>query len=452
MNFLKWVGALLLFLLLLLAFLPLFLSHRLGKTLVIEALEAKTGAHIELETLQLSWFGPQLVKGLAVTQGDMEASIGSLQIDTPLWNLKSKDPHITLHQGTFSTAALGKEQIEDIEGQIQGTSIQIQGKTLYNSLTGHLSIAGTFRSFADFEGKVDIQNLPVALVDRLCQAKQLLLQALGPTLDAQATVQKKVSEGTFSLTLQSPHANASCVGRLQEDRLTLTEPLLLSLQMTSSLSDALTASINPLWVTGIAARNPITLRIAPEGFSIPLHPFSLDQVQIGLGTLNLNQLICENGRPLNTLLQFLKATPLSSSKQTEIWTTPVTFRMQKGVVELSRVDALVARSIHLCLWGDIDMKQEKLHLFLGLPAETLQRSFNITHLPPTYVLKIPVRGTLHNPEIATTEAAAKITALLASEQIHKKSLGFGKAIDLFLKPVTTDGDIPPPQHPFPWEQ
>lgn len=437
---------------LLIIFLPFLLSCSWGKSLLIAAIEKKTGAEVQLQSLQLSWLGPQTLKGLQVSAKDLHASADILQLQAPLWALKQKQPKLQIQKGTFSLTAFGNDQIEDIEANIQGQQIQISGKTIHNSLIGSLSLQGTIVSEKQFEVVIDIQNFPLAILDRIYQTQPLLLQALGATANLQGSIQKDSSKGVADLTFSSPNANALCQAQFDERQLSLLKPLIASLQITEDLGDALNRFIPSAFVTGITAQQPITLRIEPENFSLPLFPFSLDALQIGSAQLDLGLLLLQNGRSLQPLLSFLNVTDLSSSKQTEIWLAPFSFQMQKGVLELGRLDFLLARSLHLCLWGTIDLPKDRLHLFLGLPAETLQRSFGISHLPDSYVLKVPIDGSLKNPQLRTQKAAAKIAALVASEQVRKRSFGLGIAIDLLKAPALSDTDIPPPKRPFPWER
>ena len=137
----------------------------------------------------------------------------------------------------------------------------------------------------------------------------------------------------------------------------------------------------------------------------------------------------------------------------EAWFTPVSFQLQNGRLETGRLDALLSRSVHICSWGSVNLLTEKLHMYLGLPADTLQGSFGITGLPSDYVLKIPLRGTLSHPELSTSSAAAQIASMAATQNIPLPKVG--KMFEKITKTVSTvknDKDVPPAKRPFPWER
>jgi hypothetical protein len=199
-------------------------------------------------------------------------------------------------------------------------------------------------------------------------------------------------------------------------------------------------------MAGFEVQNPITLRIEPQGFSLPI-PYSLEKLKIGHATLNLGKIKVPSNEALATLVSLLKATRIS--KEMNIWAAPVSFSLNHSKLELGRLDALLADSIHICTWGSINLLTNHLEMNLGLPADTLESSFGIKNLPANYVMKIPVQGTLQNPEIVKGPAAAKIAALVAAGQIPKKGF-LGGIAELISKPKQ-EKDIPPPARPFPWE-
>lgn len=222
------------------------------------------------------------------------------------------------------------------------------------------------------------------------------------------------------LILSSTTFNTELKGFLSKEAMTLRTPLSVPFHLDF-------------------AENPVRLSIDPKGFSFPL-PFKLKKLSIGKATIDANKIRLKN----DGLFSFLKI----GIPQITAWITPVPFTLHEGILTLQRIDALLTNSIHICLWGTIDLLQDRLHLTLGLPADTLQKTFGIQNLPPAYVMKIPVRGSLQTPSIDTSSAIAKITALVAKGQLPKKGI-FGNLVDIFSS--KEDKDIPPPNRPFPWE-
>jgi len=206
--------------------------------------------------------------------------------------------------------------------------------------------------------------------------------------------------------------------------------------------------IAPFRLTNIEAHHPLTLQIEPAGFSLPL-PYAAEKLEVGRATLNLDKIRCKKGKSVTALFALLKATRLSKDNQMNVWCTPLSFHIHKGIVETERMDALLADSIHICTWGHIDLIKDQIDMVLGLPADTLQQFFGIKHLPKNYVLQIAIRGSIQEPEIVKGPALAKIAALIAAGQLSKKGLLGNLAKPLFSLPE--EKEAPPPQHPFPWE-
>jgi hypothetical protein len=166
--------------------------------------------------------------------------------------------------------------------------------------------------------------------------------------------------------------------------------------------------------------------------------------------LDLGKTKVQSGKSLKSLVKLFKDTHFE--KEIDFWFTPVAFQIQSGVITLGRMDALLSNSIHICTWGDVDVNKDELHMFLGLPADTLEKSFGIQTLSRNYVLKIPIYGSISNPEFDTGSAIAKITAMAVSKQIPSAG---GKILGGLINAVTQaqdDGDAPPPNRPFPWEK
>lgn len=184
-----------------------------------------------------------------------------------------------------------------------------------------------------------------------------------------------------------------------------------------TLQDPLTAECTGLsFLASLGTIDPITIQITTKDFFFPI-PFSIEKC-VAQGQLDLRQTQCPITPSLASFIRLLKATP---SKQINIQFTPLPFRIERGHFEAFRMDALLADSIHVCTWGHIDLLHDQIHMFLGIPAKTLAKSFGIKNLRNNYTLTLPIRGTIKNPEIVKGPTLTKIE------------------------------DIPQAKRPFPWE-
>ncbi|MBX7065751.1 MAG: hypothetical protein K1X28_00830 [Parachlamydiales bacterium] len=421
-KWLIWFGILFL---LILIFIPQIASTAIGKPLFVRALAKKSQADVQVDSLKLSWFGPQVFQGVSFQRDAVSGSFQELIIEAPFWKFSGA---FQLKKGEISYQG-GK--VEQVEGQIVGNDFTLTGITLQ----GHISLKGQVYSKLHFHVQIDIKQFPLIVIDQKLDA------LLGPTLDLFGTISMDEGKGNIDLSATAANGQTHLKGILTEQGMTLSAPLDASIRLTPEMSALLLKDANPLFVTGVSSANPVRLHIEPDGFFFPL-PFSLVNLKVGNATLDLGKVRCQNGESLQTIVALLKADLLTRAPEMNAWFTPVSFQISGGVLKAGRMDALLADSIHICTWGKIDLVKDKLDMILGLPADALEKAFGIKDLPKNYVLKIPVKGTTKKPEIDKTAAAAKIAGLIA---IPKTGIFEG----LFSK--KEEKDIPKPIRPFPWE-
>lgn len=431
-----------LFLLLLCALFPMILSSPLGKPILISLMEKKLKAEISIENLQLSWLGPQKFQEISFKNKDLKAEIETLDSNVAFWDLADIGSSFTLKNGNFTFPSYGNGSLEKVDLTLHESNLSASGSTPQG---GILSLQGKVFSKEDFDVTANLKKVPTGLLDQLLKANGLLYKALGATLDFTATFLLNRSQGVLDFTLSSPNGQTSCKAELSEKAVTLKEPLTATLKMTEPLSTALLGERSQI---GLISQTPLFLQLNPKGFFLPYRPFSLSKLQIASGTIDLGQMILEKGDSLNALFRFLKS---PGGSGTNMWFAPTLFRLQEGVLELSRLDFLLGNRLHLCLWGFVNLLNKKLDLFLGIPSETLASAFGLQNLPRNYVLKIPLRGTLDSPELDTASAAAKIAALSAANAALNQGGVFKGFLQLFSR-AQDDEDVPPANRPFPWER
>ncbi|MBI5273206.1 MAG: hypothetical protein HY861_04405 [Chlamydiia bacterium] len=418
--------------------LPQILSTPLGKPLFERSIGRRLGSQIKIDSLSLSWFGPQMGRHIYFVNTEVEGTVEEVLSYVPLWSLSQMGSQFSLKNGEATFSLYKGNKIEQINIGVINHKIQASAV----AEKGDLTLSGIIHSKTEFDLVANLINIPTAPFDYLLHAQGMLHAALGQTMNLSGNFLSHQREGILSFDLLSPNTQLSMNGSIVEGHLLLAAPLTLRFILTPEFSAKIAPSLN------LAAKKPLTLRIEKEGTLIPLHPFSLSALNINSALFDAGQLTCKNSSALISLLTLLHDASLSSTAS--IWCAPVIFSIDKGSLHLSRLDALINRSIHLCTWGTMDLMQEELFLYLGVPAETLQYTLGIQHLAPNYVLKIPIRGHFKDPEFNIAPAAAQIAALLAGQQISKKSGIFGGLIDLFSKP-SEDSDVPPSRRPFPWE-
>jgi hypothetical protein len=425
----KWFILLSLTLLVIL-FLPLIASTPFAKPFFVRALEAKTGAKLSIQALKLSWLGPQEFEGVQFEKEAVTGSIETFSIAAPFWSFSGP---FDLANGEISYPG-GK--IEQIQGEVQGNHFTLSGV----SLSGRLFVKGELYSKLHFHLELDVKEFPLALFD------QKLDLLLGPTVDLLGTISLNEGNGSLDLALTSANLQTHIQGNLTDQGLTLVSPLNAKLHLTPEMSQMLLKDANPLFVTGISSLSPVNLQISPENSFFP-YPFSLQKLQVGKATLDLGKVKCKNGESLQTIVSLLKADRLSDSSEMTRWFSPFAFQIDQGILTAGRLDALLADSIHICTWGQINLLNDQLNMVLGIPGDTLRSAFGLSELSDDKVLIIDIKGTTSHPEINKGAAAAKIAALIAKEGFKGPLAGVS---DFFSSKESAD--VPPPNRPFPWER
>ncbi len=391
--------------------------------------QSKLKGKVTIEKTSLSWMGPQEFENVHFSDKDFTAVIETLKSPVPFWKIGKIDQSFEVTNTSLVYG--GDAKLTNIQATIKGNYINATGQTPQG---GTLEIQGNATSSKDFDLKANLRKIPTILVDRLLNLKGYLYSAFGATLDAQGTYVLKNKKGAIQFNASSPSSSLFLDGQMTDDVLTLTKPLEASLFFTDKIGQI-----------DIHAQTPATLNISPDGFRCPLK--NLEAIQIKHASLDLGKVLIQGGDSLYSLAKLFNL-----SNRINFWFTPVTFSLKNGLIEMGRIDALLSNSVHLCAWGDINVKRDALDMTLGIPRDTLERSFGIRNLGRNYVLQIPVRGSLNNPKFDTGPAVAKIAAMTTVQEIP--STGgkiFGGLINLFTQDQDGD-DAPAPNRPFPWEQ
>ena len=440
----------------LLLFLPQLLSLPLCKELFIGALQNKTHCSISIDHLRLSWLGPQKMDLVNMEREDFQGTIDTLSIGAPLWavpglfqlkNLKQIHGDLKLEGGTFQFGPDAK--IEEIK-----ISMKVIEGTAHLIASGNgLSLEGTISSFKDLSLRAVLSSFPTLPIARFFSLRHwgkedTLKEVLGPWINLEASSSIQYGKGFMDLSLHSENVTCLLLGDLNEEFLTLRRPLTATFKLTPELSLWVLRQFNPLFLTGIQSKNPIQLRIEPLNFTLPISSFSLRDLDIGQGTLAMGQVRVRNGPLLVSLISLLKMDWLSQSPEMNIWFAPMSFQLKDGVLYTGRMDTLLADSLHICTWGNINVIDQDLDLFLGLTSELLENSFGIENLPSDYVLKIPITGSTRHPKIGKEAAALKIAALKTMQTTPLKRTAPGKLLQMF---TPNEKGVPPARRPFPWD-
>lgn len=388
------------------------------KQVLIGAAEKKSGAKITIDRLRFSWLGPQKMEGVQFFTPQIDGHVTEFISDVPFWSITSMGRSIVKIDASGTT---------HIEGQ-----------------SGEFSVQGAAPSPNAFDFTYTMSRMPTIAIDQFFNTKGLAAASIGPNFDASGSASLHNGSGGLNLDLSSPNGTAVIRALFTPDAITLREPLFLTLHLTPELTRNLTKNFSKGALL-VQSLDPARLRIEAKNFHLPL-PFSPSTLQIGQGFLDLGRIRILNAEFLVPLSKFLKAR--FSTNQVDAWFNAADFKLRDGLLELSRTDALLANSFHICGWGSADLVKEQLDMILGIPADTLSKSLGIKNVSSNYVLQIPVTGTFHSPQFDTGSATAKIAALIAAGQIQKQKGIIGGVATIIGQ--AAEEKAPPPKKPFPW--
>lgn len=268
------IALLILFLFLVLIGTPSILSSRWGQNQIISYINQKIPGTVELQEINVSWFGNQKINGFILKDpsGKIVASMDSLGTDSPLIDLVRGDfinsqlkidgLNATIEQNGSGISnfhqALGIEnsnseennsplaiQLKDVNAEISMSGpnnpilINIKGLTSYGNNQGSFeanAVASGLASDKIEKISISINNLPIALLDQFIalenpQRRGFLTEALGETLNA-TLVQTKTQAGmNVTLDVKTAQLTTTLNGKIVGDNFSLESPGKVNFQM-----------------------------------------------------------------------------------------------------------------------------------------------------------------------------------------------------------------------------
>jgi len=440
-------------------FLPIFLSSKPGKNFLISSLEKKLNAKIEIDSLNLNWFGPQLIKNINYKDQNIDLKADLIIFKIPLFSFHKTlnfyknfkfiakthidNLNINLHFPTYP-----KVNFYNVYAFIQTTndisSINIKGKTKENDTEGSFDTAIDIQN-DKMKAQITGSNIPTIGFDRLLFYKykkhqNLLVQLLGSSLNLKIIADLDKLMGPIDIDLSSANSKANLNLFYEKNKITLLDNANITLNL---------AGINPVFIKNInylksQKNHPIILKVDKDGFSLPINPFILKKLKVRQASLDLNRMFVSNTGIIKTVTSITK---LKSSNVVDMWFTYINLQIDDGMLYTDRMDILINSYIHMCTWGKINLLDQSLKMYLGIAQNTLENVFGIKNLPNDYVIKIPIKGTLEKPKIDASSATAKILALSTLQS----TTSVGSIISGVITQFKNDKDIPSPKTPFPWE-
>lgn len=325
---------------------------------------------------------------------------------------------------------------------------------------GSVNLVGTFQELFDAKGNLQyeeaeasvsghLRHFPVALATQIAIGDKALADKLEAVLGSQVDgdLEAKIHDGAgpVKLSVKGLNGSAELAGHIQNRTLTLSQPLTASLKITPQLERAVLREWLPFLGSVISSDQPIELSVAKEGFVFPLVNPNTSNVQMQSATLKLNKMQFSRDGHLGKVASLLGV----NSQTFEVWFTPVYFSLAQGQVDVQRTDFLVAGAYPLASWGAVNFNNESLRFIIAMTPAALQKAFRVK-TSNSYLLQIPVKGSISRPEIDTAKVTTRISALIAQSQGGPQGLVIGTVLDAASGSFTEEKAPQPTTNPLPW--
>ena len=136
---------------------------------------------------------------------------------------------------------------------------------------GHIAFRPRHRLSDQIAGAAELDQFPSVLLDSIARnfghANFPFTSLFGQAVNLDLDTQLHDQSGPLRFRVHSPNTRAALKGNINKGVLTLSEPVHAQILMSKELSQWLVQDVNPLSISAIYANNPLTLEIAPDGFS-----------------------------------------------------------------------------------------------------------------------------------------------------------------------------------------
>lgn len=315
---------------------------------------------------------------------------------------------------------------------------------------GHLDLA---KMKAEVDLKVDL--LPVRTITELfpmnVKTKKRIDSLLGDLVNAHFKGEFSEEKGPLMIDMKATNLKVVLPLYFDHGVITLTKTVEAEVTLTPEINEAFLSELNPLLITGAYSEHPVRFFIDQEGFVLPLHPFSLENLSVERAILDLGKIYVKNGGQIQSIMKFLKATNISDEGVMEAWFTPIFFSLKGGVLSYKRFDVYLASMVHIALWGGIDLVNDRVKMILGISPKNLRSKFNVLGLAKKEMFQVKMRGTTSELDLDWSSAYTRLGILLTRTAGGHIGYVVGGILEQFMSAFGEEPTPPPTTSPLPWE-
>ena len=385
-------------------FLPRIASTKIGHRFLIQLIEKSIGGDIQIENIQLSWFGPQ-----KFSQIDYQNDLVTLKLDDcifemPLWSAYScvmnpsspkRHGHLEIQNGTIE---LQKEELsqtvfEHIYGKVDCTGtcsfldLDFYARSKNTANVGKCDLHGKISPFRSFlfnrnynniscDIDIHLTRLPSRFLDYMFQFERKFCRTFcGTYTSLDGVISLDQGEGNLVCEVKSSNLKTQLSARVKHEGIFLNEDLDIAFHVDEELSTIFLKDFHPFFRSIIQTPSPTKLSIKSEGFFLPAENPSL--LEIASASLDFGKVYCRNNGNLEKADGFMKDGSLFGASKMDVWFSPLLFSLKNGIMQMKKMDVLVEDSIHFFTYGAIDLYNQSLHMILELDDKSLKNAFDL---------------------------------------------------------------------------
>ena len=350
-----------------------------------------------------------------------EANLSSLKIPSRHTKFNFNDLIFNLNV-TSSKIFIDKHDLNNfLELSIHASSDEKTAKIGFDvnveTLQGSLKIDGLLNyqqphlEFFQLNSTNFATNNLFLLYPNLLTYKQSLELLLGKKLSLNSKF--NASQNKFSLQLKSDTSQASYSGKFKNGSLIASEKSIYHLKPSVELNNYLNSITNNNLSISPSRKEPLSLEIKPENFTI-----NLAEVTFAKATLEVGKLAIAPSSPLLGVI--LK---LSGKKVDTLEASPVELSLREKVLTFNPFSLNLNDLFMVWLWGDYSITKNKIHLFMKLPAKyTNSLLGKFTGSQDDITVKVPMKLSDNSISIDYNKFLKEIKSAILFNNITPKAI------------------------------
>jgi hypothetical protein len=286
----------------------------------------------------------------------------------------------------------------------------------------HLDPSGAGPGNVAIEGK--LSRVPTAILDALSRQDGLLVDVLGPELEAQISgAWPNGGQKPLRASLDSKLGHVQLVGRIEQGKLTAVaeEGLDAQVGLTPLFSDRIVGKLVPLLLNLSKPAEAGPAGVSARAFSLPLNG-DLSQLS-GQVVLDLGQV---NYQLLPGLTPLLKGLGSAAPKTTQL--PPITIRIESGIAKYDSLPLQIGGNEYV-FKGTYDLARAEFKLATQIPLSVLgsgiEKDLEKVRdlLDPQMLVPVEISGTWSKPRLRLGKDFLDKVVKKAAENALKKGLG-----------------------------